>query len=74
MFSIVKLTPRQSDILDFLIETHRAQGMTPTYREIADRFGFKSTRAVADHIYALEKRDIYAVVPGVPVASNCFLQ
>ncbi len=56
MFSMVKLTSRQAEILDFLIETHRARGMTPTYREIADRFGFKSTRAVADHIYALEKK------------------
>lgn len=56
MFSMAKLTLRQSEVLHFLTETHLALGMTPTYREIADRFGFKSTRAVADHICALEKK------------------
>lgn len=56
MFSMVKLTQRQSEILKFLRDTHQYEGTTPTYREIAARFGFKSPKAAADHVYALEKK------------------
>jgi len=56
MFSIGKLTPRQTEILDFLHEFRRKEKIVPTYREIADNFGFKSTKAATDHVCALEKK------------------
>jgi repressor LexA len=56
MFSIGNLTPRQTEILDFLYEFRRKEKIVPTYREIADNFGFKSTKAATDHVYALEKK------------------
>ena len=56
MFSTGNLTPRQSEILDFLHEFRRKEKIVPTYREIADNFGFKSTKAAADHVGALEKK------------------
>jgi repressor LexA len=56
MFSKVNLTARQAEVLDFLHEFQRKEKIVPTYREIADKFGFKSTKAAADHVYALEKK------------------
>jgi len=56
MFSIGKLTPRQTEILDFLHEFRHKEKIVPTYREIADKFGFKSTKAATDHVCALEKK------------------
>jgi len=51
-----KLTPRQNQILEFLQDRYDAFGAAPTYREIATHFGFKSPKAAADHINALEKK------------------
>jgi repressor LexA len=56
MFSIGNLTSRQTEILDFLHEFRRKEKIVPTYREIADNFGFKSTKAATDHVSALEKK------------------
>jgi repressor LexA len=56
MFSIGNLTTRQAEILEFLHEFRRKERIAPTYREISDYFGFKSTKAAADHVYALEKK------------------
>ncbi|MCF8083884.1 MAG: transcriptional repressor LexA [Deltaproteobacteria bacterium] len=56
MFSANDLTPRQTEVLEFLHEFQRTEKIAPTYREIGDHFGFKSTKAAADHVYALEKK------------------
>ena len=56
MFSTGNLTSRQTEILDFLHEFRRKEKIVPTYREIADNFGFKSTKAATDHVCALEKK------------------
>ncbi len=56
MFSIGNLTARQAEILEFLQDFWRKERIAPTYREIVDHFGFKSTKAAADHVYALEKK------------------
>ena len=56
MFSINNLTPRQTEIIDFLQELRRKGKNLPTYREIADHFGLKSPKAAADHVCALEKK------------------
>lgn len=56
MFSKAHLTLRQTEILKFLTEFQDEKGISPTYREIADYFGFKSTKSAADHVAALEKK------------------
>lgn len=56
MFSIGALTPRQTEILEFLRKFRRKGKSAPTYREIAKHFGFKSPKAATDHVYALEKK------------------
>lgn len=47
------LTQRQQDILDFIADSQRETGQTPSLREIAGHFGFSSPNAARDHINAL---------------------
>lgn len=51
-----KLTLRQTEVLEFLREYYHEARNAPTYREIAGHFGFKSPKAAADHVSALEKK------------------
>jgi repressor LexA len=51
-------TISQRSILEFL-EERVANGETPpTYREICRRFGYRSPKAAADHVAALEKKGL----------------
>ncbi len=50
------LTKRQQEVLDFVRDTHHREGTSPTLREICDHFGFKSPKAAADHLSALERK------------------
>lgn len=52
----VELTPSQRHVLEF-VESRVLKGDNPpTYREICGEFGYKSPKAAADHIAALEKK------------------
>jgi len=50
-----ELNVRQQEILNFLLKTIRDRGFPPTFREIAEHCGFRSTQAVSRHLEALEK-------------------
>ena len=52
------LTKRQRQVLDFIQSVQRAGESTPTLREIAAHFGFKSSRAAADHLDALKRKGV----------------
>ena len=58
------LTRRQRQILDFVVSAQRAGESTPTLREIAAQFGFKSSRAAADHLDALKRKGFLESQPG----------
>ena len=47
-----ELTRAQRRILDFIQGEIRADRPAPTHQEIAERFGFRSTRAAACHLEA----------------------
>ena len=49
------LTQKQQDILDFIDEFNRRQGMAPTVYEIADHFNVKPATAFA-HLRALQRK------------------
>ena len=51
-----ELTDRQREVYDFLLGFWRNKGYPPSIREVAGHFGFKSTRAVVDHLGALERK------------------
>ena len=50
------LTIRQQEILDFIVDCQRQDGVTPSTREIQEHFGFASQTAVMDHLRALERK------------------
>jgi len=50
------LTKRQKEILEFIKKTTFKKGVSPTFREIMQFFGFKSIKTVQDHLKALEKK------------------
>ena len=52
----VSLTQKKSEVLSFLYDYRRRKGTSPTYREIASHFGFKSVRSASDHVSAIEKK------------------
>lgn len=50
------LTVRQQEVLDFIRQQQRSSGQSPTFREIARHFGFRSVRAAQDHVRALTRK------------------
>ena len=62
------LSPRQRDLLEFLISTVEQSGVVPSYREIGTALGIGSTNAVSDHLKALIRKGYVERVgePGRP--------
>lgn len=54
------LTPRQQEILDFIEAAQRSGQGSPSFRDIADHFGFRSVNAVRDHVRALRRKGALA--------------
>lgn len=50
------LTKRQKEVFDYLSGYIDDNGYAPSYREIADHFGFSSVASVTDHIQALKDK------------------
>lgn len=53
---MLPLTPRQREILDFIIDFARENDYSPSYREIAERFELSSTATIAEHIETLKNK------------------
>jgi len=51
-----KLTRRQKQVLDFIVECIQTDGYPPTIREIGEHMGIRSTNGVSDHLRALERK------------------
>jgi repressor LexA len=49
------LTSRQTQVLDYIRRELITRGTSPTYREIAAEFGFKSPKAAVDHVERLAR-------------------
>jgi repressor LexA len=52
----IELTAAQKEVLHFLEDRSENGEPPPTYREICRRFRYKSPKAAADHVAALEKK------------------
>lgn len=50
------LTERQKEILDFILDFQRGRGISPTHREICDRFGYSSYGTVYKHLKLLQEK------------------
>ena len=53
---MLELTKRQQEVLSFIEVTRTRDGNSPTLREIANHFGFRSPKAAADHVSALQRK------------------
>lgn len=58
------LTPRQTQILRLIQEHIVESGMPPTRAEIAQQLGFKSANAAEEHLRALQRKGVIALIPG----------
>src|SRR5438270_12551780 len=58
------LTPRQTQILRLIQRFISDSGMPPTRAEIASELGFKSPNAAEEHLRALARKGVIALVPG----------
>ena len=64
IYSMIGLTRKQQQILDFIQKWQRTEGATPTFREIADRFGFRSLNSVTEHVRLLRNKGMLVTEPG----------
>lgn len=48
-----QLTRKQKEFFDFIVDYKRENEIWPTYREIADRFGYRSPNSVTQNLQAL---------------------
>ncbi|WP_111497741.1 MULTISPECIES: transcriptional repressor LexA [Marinobacter] len=60
----MKLTPRQSQVLDVIRRYVDDTGYPPTRAEIARELGFKSANAAEEHLRALARKGAIEMVPG----------
>jgi len=61
---MIKLTPRQSEILAFIKRCLDDHGYPPTRAEIAQELGFKSPNAAEEHLKALARKGAIEMTPG----------
>ena len=61
---MIKLTPRQSEILAFIKRSLEDNGYPPTRAEIAQELGFKSPNAAEEHLKALARKGAIEMTPG----------
>ncbi len=50
------LTERQKEILEFIQQFQRERGLSPTHREICERFGYSSYGTVYKHLKLLQQK------------------
>ena len=61
---MIKLTPRQQQVMDVVRSSIDATGMPPTRADIARELGFKSVNAAEEHLKALAKKGAIELIAG----------
>jgi len=61
---MIKLTPRQTEVLDFIKRYMSDTGYPPTRADIATELGFKSANASEEHLKALARKGAIEMIPG----------
>jgi repressor LexA len=62
---MLKLTPRQQQVLEFIQHSIKQTGMPPTRAEMCNHFGFKSPTAAEDHLKALQHKGAIELLSGI---------
>lgn len=58
------LSDRQRTILEYIYTRFQEDGVLPSYREIGDAMGIRSTNGVSDHLKALERKGYVTRIGG----------
>lgn len=58
IYSMIKLTPKQQRVFDFIRDTLKRTGAPPTRAEIADALGFASANAAQAHLQTLARKGV----------------
>jgi repressor LexA len=61
---MIKLTPRQEEILQLIKDAIENTGFPPTRAEIAAELGFRSANAAEEHLQALARKGAIEISPG----------
>ena len=61
-----ELTQRQTEVLGALKGYIEDYGIAPSHVELADLIGVKSSKAAADHLKALERKNVIEIYPDKP--------
>jgi repressor LexA len=61
---MIKLTARQTEVLDFIRSHIDDTGYPPTRADIANELGFKSANASEEHLKALARKGAIEMIPG----------
>ena len=64
MLNDMTLTPRQQQILDYIESCRQEEGASPSLRDIAAHFGFRSPNAARDHVRALCRKGVLQMDAG----------
>ena len=64
LIPMIKLTPRQEQILNLIKDAIENTGFPPTRAEIANELGFKSANAAEEHLQALARKGAIEISPG----------
>lgn len=59
--SKVTLTETQKNVLRYIAKHISVMGFQPSYREIADRFGWTSPNAARNHLLAMQKKGVVLI-------------
>ena len=62
---MLKLTPRQQQVLGFIQQRIEQTGMPPTRADMCQYFGFKSPTAADDHLKALQRKGAIELLSGI---------
>ena len=61
---MIKLTPRQTEVLNFIRSYLEETGYPPTRADIARELGFRSANASEEHLKALARKGAIEIIPG----------
>jgi len=61
---MIKLTQRQSEVLDCIRHYIETTGYPPTRADIANELGFRSANAAEEHLKALARKGAIEMIPG----------
>jgi repressor LexA len=61
-----ELTDRQKEVFETLQDYISEYGIAPSHVELADLIGVRSSKAAADHLKALERKNVIEIYPDKP--------